>query len=88
MPAEETKVIILHKKGYIKYITNYIPISLPSHMNIHFTRILQKGMEKVLDEQPRKEARFRKGYSTVDHLQTINQLRETYNEYIGPLCIG
>ena len=37
-----------------------------------FTRILQKRMERFLDEnQPREQAGFRKGYSTVDHLQTI-----------------
>ena len=52
MPAEwkEAKIIILHKKGYMKYITNYIPISLSSHMYKLFTRILQKQMENVHNE--------------------------------------
>ena len=54
-----------------------------------FTRIFQKRMERVLDEsQPREQAGFRKGYSTVDHLQTINQLIEKCNEFNRPLCIG
>ena len=46
-------------------------------------------MERVLDEnQPREHAGVRKGYSTVDHLQTINQQIEKSNEFDRPLCIG
>ena len=54
-----------------------------------FTRILQKRIDWLLDEnQPREQAGFRKGYSTVDHLQTINQLIEKCNEFNRPLCTG
>ena len=91
IPAEwkEAKMIILHKKGDMRDIKNYRPISLLSHMFKLFTlRILQKRMERVLDEnQPREQAGFRKGYSTVDHLQTIIQLIEKCNEFKRPLCI-
>ena len=52
MPAKwkEANMIILHEKGDMKGIDNYRPISLLSHMYKLFTRILQKRMEKVLDE--------------------------------------
>ena len=90
IPAEwkEAKMIILHKKGDTRDIKNYRPISLLSHMYKLFTRILQKWMERILDEnQPREHAGFIKVYLTVDHLQTINQLIEKCNEFNRPLCI-
>ena len=70
-------------------IKHYKPISLLFQMYTLFTRIVHKRMERVLDEnQPREQAGFRKGYSTADHLQTINQLIEKCNEFNRPLCIG
>ena len=83
IPVEwkEAKMTILHKNIDMRDIKNYRPISLPSHMYKLFKQILQKGMEKLLDEnQPREQAGFRKGCSTVDHLQTTNQLIEECKE--------
>ena len=37
--------------------------------------------------QPREEVEFRAGYSTIDHLQVVNQLRKKANEHI-PLCFA
>ena len=91
IPAEwkEAKMIILHKNGDARDFKNYKPISLLFHMYKLFTRILQKRMGRVLDEnQPREQAGCRKGYSTIDHLQTINHLIENCNEFKRPLCIG
>ena len=46
-------------------------------------------MERVLDEnQAREQAGFQKGYSTIGHLQTTDQLIEKCNEPKRPLCIG
>ena len=50
---------------------------------------MQTRIERTLDEnQPREHAGFRKGYSTTDHLQALNQIIEKSNEYNLPLCIG
>ena len=74
---KEAKVIILHKKGDMRDIKNYRPISLLSHMYKLFTRVLQKRMETILDaNQPREQAGFRKGFATTDHLHSINQVIE------------
>ena len=85
----EAKIVILFKKGDPKNIKNYRPICLLSHSYKIFTRLLQTRIKRTLDEnQPREQAGFRKGYSTTDHLQALNQIREKSNEYNLPLCIG
>ena len=46
-------------------------------------------MEKIFDEnQPREQAGFRSGYSTIDHLHTMNQLIKKTSEYNMPLCLA
>ena len=85
----EAKIIILFKKGDHKGIKNYRSINLLSHSYKIFTRLLQSRTERTLDEnQPREQAGFRKGFSTTDHLQALNQTIEKSNEYSLPLCIG
>ena len=56
-------MLILHKNGDMRDIKNYRPISLLSHMYNLFTRILQKRMERALNEQ----AGLRKGYSSPNN---------------------
>jgi len=86
---KEAKIILLHKKGDKTDIKNYRPISLLSHMYKILTRIIQNRIKTTLDaNQPREQAGFRQGYSTMDKLFTINQLIEKSNEYQLDLCIG
>ena len=77
IPAEwkEARITVLHRKREMRDTENHRPFSLLSLMCKLFTRRLQIRMEKIPDEnQPREQASFRKGYLTVDHLQTIDQL--------------
>ena len=84
----EAQIVILFKKEDPKDIKSYRPINLLSHSYKIFTRLLQTRTERTLDEnQPREQAGFRKGYSTTDHLQALNQIIEKSNEYNLPLCI-
>ena len=54
-----------------------------------FSNILLQRMIRALDfHQPREQAGFRAGYSTIGHLQVINQLQEKANEYNMPLCFA
>ena len=83
---DEAKVIIIYKKGDPGDIKNYKPISLLSHSYKLFTRLLQTRMENILDQnQPRDQAGFRRKFSTIDHIYTLNQIIEKTNEYNLPL---
>ncbi|KAK6765521.1 hypothetical protein RB195_025436 [Necator americanus] len=50
--------------------------------------MLSCRIEKVLDEgQPCKQAGFRIGFSTIDHIHTVPKLIEVSLEYKMPLCL-
>lgn len=86
---KEAKIILLHKKDDKTDIKNYRPISLLSHMYKIFTKVIQNRIKGTLDRnQPREQAGFRGGFSTTDHLQSVNQLIEKSNEYQLNLCLG
>ena len=69
----EAIIILLHKKGDPKNITNYCPISLLNNIYKLFTRSITNQITSTLDEsQPREQAGFRKDFSTIDHLHVIN----------------
>ena len=55
-----------------------------------FTKIITTRLDKKLDENqpPREQAGFRSKYSTTDHIDAINQLKEKCREYNTPLCVA
>ena len=85
----EAIIILLHKKGDQKNISNYRPISLLNNIYKLFTKIITNRITRTLDEnQPREQAGFRRGFSTIDHLHAVNQLIEKCAEYKIPLVVG
>jgi len=78
----EVEIILLYKKGDRNQIGNYRPISLSSNINKIFTQLIKNRVYDMLDmNQGEEQAGFRRGYSTVDHIFTMNQLIEKTNEY-------
>ena len=85
----EAIIILLHKKGDQKNISNYRPISLLNNIYKLFTKIITNRITRTLEEnQPREQAGFRRGFSTIDHLHAVNQLIEKCAEYKIPLVVG
>uniref|UniRef100_A0A914URA7 Reverse transcriptase domain-containing protein n=1 Tax=Plectus sambesii TaxID=2011161 RepID=A0A914URA7_9BILA len=54
-----------------------------------FTKIILNRLTRQFDEQqPKEQAGFRSGYSTIDHIQVLNQLIERWREYKMPLVLA
>lgn len=85
----ESTVILLHKKANRAVVNNYRPISLLSQTYKVFMKIITNRLTPKMDAyQPVEQARFRKGFSTSDHLLTIRTLIEKATEYHLPLYVA
>ena len=81
-------ITIMHKKGDITDLKNYRPISLLSHTYKLFIKIITKSLiNKLGAYEPCKQAGFRSGYGTNDHLQVIKSLIEKCIEYNKPIVL-
>lgn len=86
---KNAEVILIHKKGDNTNIENYRPISLLSHLYKLLTKIITNRLTTKLDSyQPIEQAGFRKGFGTINHLQTIRAAIEKTTEYNIPLHLA
>ncbi|XP_026314709.1 uncharacterized protein LOC113226338 [Hyposmocoma kahamanoa] len=82
-------VTIIYKKGDIAKLSNYRPISLLCQIYKLFTKILTIWLTSELDEaQPIEQAGFRSGFSTIDHINTVNQVMGKCLEFNRPLVMA
>ncbi|PZC79969.1 hypothetical protein B5X24_HaOG215559 [Helicoverpa armigera] len=78
-------IILLHKKGDRDEINNYRPISLMSNIYKIFAKVILWRITRTLDEnQPKEQAGFRAGYSTLDHVHTVRQIFQKTKEFNMP----
>lgn len=86
---QNAEVILLFKKGDNTNIENYRPVSLLSHLYKLLTKIITNRLtNKFGSYQPVEQAGFRRGFGTIDHLQTIRTLIEKTTEYNVPLYLA
>lgn len=85
----ESEIILLYKKGNPADIGNYRPISLMScFYKLFASCILERIAPDIDAHQPIEQAGFRSGFSTVDHIQVVDQVIEKYLEFNKPLYIA
>ena len=71
------------------YEITQCPISLLAVTYKVLSQVLLRRTLGTLDSrQPREQAGFRAGFSTIDHIQTISQIQEKASEYNIPLCFA
>ncbi|CAH2092926.1 unnamed protein product [Euphydryas editha] len=85
----ESIIILLYKKGNPNDISNYRPISLLPTIYKLFSSIINRRISETLEKrQPIEQAGFRKGYSTIDHIYTLELIIEKYQENRRPLYLA
>lgn len=77
----ECNIILIYKKGAPQDIGNYRPISLLPCLYKIFSTLINRRISVILEnEQPVEQAGFRKGFSTIDHIHTLDLLIDQFQE--------
>ncbi|KAL6724337.1 hypothetical protein Aduo_019234 [Ancylostoma duodenale] len=81
------KTILLYKSGDPTDVANYRPISLLSTIYKVITKALNNRLEKTANNLailPQEQAGFRKHFSTIHHIHTLNMLHKKSHEFNIP----
>ena len=85
----KSTISLIYKKGDKSDIKNYRPITKTSQMYKLFAKVILNRISSTLEKhQTVNQAGFRNGFSTIDHIFTIQQITEKCYEYDLPIFLG
>jgi hypothetical protein len=79
---------LIHKKGDKEDLETYRPITLLPVLYKLFTKCVLRRIRNTLEEaQPTEQAGFRRSFSTMDHIATIQKVLEIGREHAMPITL-
>ncbi|CAI5441711.1 unnamed protein product [Caenorhabditis angaria] len=85
---KNSKTILIFKKGDRENLENYRPITILPVLYKLFTKCILRRIRRTLEEaQPIEQAGFRRSFSTLDHISTIQRILEASREHQIPLVL-